>query len=364
MGLFNLKSILSIAVLALVISSCKDEEPVDFKLEYPIPSTYEFENVDYSGQTDRLNQLEQLTNYLKTANTPNVKLDEQKLRDMFENTNGNGNGAFDFESSKQLKDKCFGPHVAKIEAYIAAIAKASESTVPAANGVAGVMMSDDGTKSYLFDENGVEYVQYIEKELMGSVFYYQATSVYMGSEKMDVDNEIVEPGKGTAMEHHWDEAYGYLGVPNDFPVNKEGLRFWGKYCDGRDALLGTNEALSFALRKGRMAIYMKDLETRDQAIAEARKAWEDVCAGTAIHYINDALGNMGDDLVRNHVLSEAKAFVTNLTFNPERRIELDQIEQVLTLNGSNFYEVSSSDLQQARDLLAELYEMEEVKSQL
>lgn len=364
MRLFKLILFTSLTAIVLGLSSCKEDEPKEFSMEYPIPSTYEFENVDYSGQTERLNQLEQLTNYLKTANTPNVKLDKQKILDMFENANGNGNGAFDFSSTKQLKDKCFGPHVSIIEDYIEAITKASESTVPAANGVAGVMTSADGSKSYLFDENGVEYVQYIEKELMGAVFYYQATGVYMASEKMDVDNEVVEPGKGTAMEHHWDEAYGYLGVPNDFPVNKEGVRFWGKYCDGRDALLGTNEELSYALRKGRMAIYMKDMEARDEAIAEARTAWEDVCAGTAIHYINDALGNMGDDLVRNHVLSEAKAFVTNLTFNPERRIELSQINQIISLIGTNFYEVSSTDLQQARDLLAEIYEMEDVKSQL
>jgi hypothetical protein len=352
------------AILGFGMQSCSDNDPIQVTPEYPVPETYAFENVDYSGQTDRLNQLEEMTNYMKTANTSGVRLDEQVLLDMFENTNGDANGAFSFESSKQLKDKCFGPHVANIESYIRDLVRASESTVPAANGQAGVMVSEDGSKSYLFDENGVEHIQYIEKELMGAVLYYQATAVYMGTEKMDVDNEEVVPGQGTAMEHHWDEAYGYVGIPNDFPNNTTDVRFWGKYCVGRDALLGTNESLSYALRKGRTGITVKEYEMRDEAIAEARAAWEDVCAGTAIHYINDALNNLGDDLVRNHVLSEAKAFVTNLVFNPEKRIEQGEIDQVIALLGTNFYEVSSDDLQAARDLLAEIYEMEDVKSQL
>lgn len=361
-------SLLSPSILAVLIAfgmqSCSDNDPVQVTPEYPVPATYAFDNVSYSGQTERLDQLEEMTAYMKTSNTAGVRLEKQVLLDMFENANGNANGNFSFESSKQLKDKCFGPHVSNIEAYISALVKASESTQPAANGQAGVMTSEDGTKSYLFDENGVEHIQYIEKELMGAVFYYQAVAVYMGNEKMDVDNEVVEPGEGTEMEHHWDEAYGYLGVSNDFPTNTEDVRFWGKYCVGRDALLGTNESLSYALRKGRTGITVKEYDMRDEAITEARTAWEDVCAATAIHYLNDALNNLGDDLIRNHVLSEAKAFTTNLAFNPEKRIEQAQIDQVIDLLGENFYEVSSDNLQQARDLLAEIYEMEDVKSQL
>jgi len=60
---------------------------------------------------------------------------------------------------------------------------------------------------------------------MGACLYYQATSVYMGASKMDVDNETIVPGEGTAMQHHWDEAFGYFSVPKDFPLNKSGLFF-------------------------------------------------------------------------------------------------------------------------------------------
>ncbi len=73
---------------------------------------------------------------------------------------------------------------------------------------------------------------------MGAVFFYQATNVYFGSGKMDVDNTTAEdPAAGkyyTEMEHHFDEAFGYFGAPTDFLTNTNNLRFWAKYCDKRN----------------------------------------------------------------------------------------------------------------------------------
>ena len=72
------------------------------------------------------------------------------------------------------------------------------------------------------DANGIEYTQLIEKGLMGAVFYYQITNVYLGDGKMDVDNaDQVDPDNGkyyTTMEHHWDEAFGYFSDAVDFPT--------------------------------------------------------------------------------------------------------------------------------------------------
>jgi len=73
---------------------------------------------------------------------------------------------------------------------------------------------------------------------------------------------------------------------------------------------------------------------------------------------------MGDDLIRNHVLSEAHVFVKNLFYNPERRISDAQMDQVIDLIGTNFYQANSDDLQVARDVLAEIYDVEDIKSAL
>ena len=105
--------------------------------------------------------------------------------------------------------------------------------------------------------DGLDHAQLIEKGLMGACLYYQATSVYFGDDRMNVDNEMVEVGEGTEMEHHWDEAFGYFGVPKDFPTSTDGLFFWGSYSNQRNGILESNQKLMDAFLKGRAAISAK-----------------------------------------------------------------------------------------------------------
>ena len=329
---------------------------------YEIPETYSFENVSYSGQTARLNMLEEMTTYMKTANTAGTTLDATTLLNMYRNEND----PFSFTADKQLKDKTFELDRDLFETRLNELARISASTTEASNGVAGRITSSDGTKTYLVDENGMELLQLVEKGLMGATFYYQATAVYLSDEKIGpaVDNETVTAGEGTDMEHHWDEAFGYLGVPTDFPATTDGARFWGKYSDGRDGLLNTNQRLMDAFITGRAAISNDDTETKQESITEVRQAWEEVAAGTAIHYLNGGIDNLADDAIRNHELSEAIAFVEALKYNPERRITTQQIEEVLTLIGDNLYEVTAADLNAAIDLIAGVYGWENEKGLL
>ena len=345
--------------LLIFLSGCKEcNDPICFE----VPATYTFTNVSYSGQTDRLNMLEEMTTYMKTGNTSGTVLDAQALKDMY----ANENNPFSFTSTKQLKSKTFSLDTDLFEGYMDAIATASESTVAGSNGVAGVVESNDGSKKYLFDENGIEYTQLIEKGLMGAVFYYQATAVYLGEDRIGaaVDNENITEGEGTDMEHHWDEAFGYLGVPTDFPTNTDGIRFYGKYSNGRDALLNCNNTLMDAFILGRAAISNKDMDIKDQQIPIVRDTWEEVVAGTAIHYLNGGNANLADDALRNHELSEAIAFTSALKYNPTKRITDAQIQEVLNLIGTNLYEVTSADLVAARDLLSGIYGFDSVKDQL
>lgn len=346
------------AVLVLV-AGCKDcDDPICFD----VPANYTFANVSYSGQTERLNMMEEMTVYMKTGNTSGTVLEAQTLKDMY----ANENALFSFTSSKQLKSKTFSLDVDQFETYMDNLAAASQSAVPGSNGVAGVVESNDASKKYLFDENGMEYTQLIEKGLMGAVFYYQATSVYLGEDRIGagVDNETITEGEGTDMEHHWDEAFGYLGVPTDFPTNTDGIRFHGKYCNDRDPLLNTNATLMDAFILGRAAITEKDMDVKDLQIPIIREAWEDAIAGTAIHYLNGGNADLADDALRNHQLSEAIAFTNSLKYNVAKRITDAQLQQVLDLIGTNLYEVTSADLVAARDLLSGVYGFDSVKDQL
>ena len=355
-------------VIALLLGlSCEKE---DDQFDYEIPVSYNFENVNYSGQTQRLSMLFELKSYMSTAQTSGVVLDANQMKAMYANDASNANWQGTYEASKQLKGKTFENQQMVFEALIDELAMASQSTVQGSEGVSGVIESLDGAKKYLIGEDGLDHAQLIEKGLMGACFYYQATAVYMGEDRMNVDNETVEPGEGTRMEHHWDEAFGYYGVPKDFPANKDGILFWGSYSDKRDAVLGSNQKLMTAFLKGRAAISNKDLTTRDEAINEARDEWELIAVGSALHYLNESIENFEDRALLSHGLSEGIGFVYSLQFNPSKRMTNAQVGELLTLMGGaakfsemNLYTVTKENLQAAKDQLAAYYNLEDKKNE-
>lgn len=332
-----------------------------------VPVTYAFTDdagnntVSYSGQTARLDQLAEMTVYMKSGTT--ITLYASILKDMFANTGDNGGGNFSFSSSKQLKSKCFEADVDMFEGYMDELALASESNGEvAADGQAGVVTN--GEKSYLVAANGIEYTQLIEKGLMGAVFMYQATQFYMSDEQLNVDNSMavsVADGKYyTEMEHHWDEAFGYFGVPVDFPTNTDDVRFWGKYCNNQNENLGSNAAMMDAFLNGR-AVISSDfgVQYRDAQVKAAREMWERVSASQAVTYLEGAKENFGVDNAKFlHELSEAYAFILNLKYVPleTRVITFAEIEGLLDdMIGDNFWAVTATDLTAAINLLNSIY---------
>ncbi len=368
----TLKPALILSISFMLIAGCNndDDDPTPAP-GYTIPETYSFDNVDYSGQLERLSMMLEMKAYMRSANTPGTIVDADRLSAMYRNDAANAGWVKQYDASKQIKGKTFEAEQERYEAFINALATASQSVEPAAEGTAGVATSLDGAKQYLLNENGVEYAQIIEKGLMGACFYYQATAVYLGEGKMNVDNETVTPGSGTAMEHHWDEAFGYLGVPRDFPFSTDGVVFWGDYCNDRDPMMNTNEPLMNAFLEGRAAISNGDLVTRDAAIPEVRRAWEMVVVGTAIHYLNQAIDKYDDFAIRAHALSEAVAFLYSLQFNPEKRLSNQEVDDLLqqlggdaNFAGMNFYQVTAAGISAARDQLAEAFDLMSVKENL
>lgn len=360
--------LLSLFGFLFLLSACADDEVI-IDDTYDVPSTYNFENVDYDGQTQRLSMLLEMKNYMWTSVNGPAVLEADRLKAMYANDVANASFEGTYDESKQLKSKTFEQEQEKFEALIDKMAAASASTEVGSEGVAGIVTSLDGEKQYLVGPEGLEYLQLIEKGLMGACFYYQATTVYLGSGRMDVDNTTVETGKGTEMEHHWDESFGYWGVPTDFPANTAGVIFWGDYTNDRDPILGVNQPLMDAYLTGRAAISNDDLETRDQAIEDVRENFELVVATTAIHYINSTLANMDDFARYAHALSEAIAFTYSLQFNEGKKITNAEVEEVLTLiagsadfDSMNLYNVTTSDLEAARDKLATIYEVEDNKT--
>jgi hypothetical protein len=350
------KLILPVIAAAILFAGCNKD-----KIKYDVPETYDFENVSYSGQTARLDMVDEMTAYLETALTPGTVLDAQHLHDMFENQNN----PFSFTSSKQLKDKCFLAEQSLLESWMDSAALASASAVPASNGVAGIATSADGQSHYLLGANGYDYIELIEKGLMGAVFYYQTTAVYLSDSKIgsSVDNTTVTDGEGTPMQHHWDEGFGYFGAPLDFPANTT-ARFWAKYSLQREALLATSAVIMDAFILGRAAINNDDHDTKTEQVTLIRDNWEKVVVGMAIHELNGAKDHFTDDAVRNHEISEAIAFIRALQFSPTKKISTSQWQSALDALGTNLYAVTLSGIDSARNTLATAYGLESIKDQL
>src|SRR6056297_3426528 len=135
------------------------------------PATYEFSRngestVHHPGQTDRLDMVEEIKDYIRQGDRGEVVF-EQDFLDMFENTGGNGGGNFSFTSDRQLKNKTFTPDLDNqlFEDLFARAAAASvdgSTGVTASNGTAGLIVRENSGNTILVDENGREFTQFIE----------------------------------------------------------------------------------------------------------------------------------------------------------------------------------------------------------
>ena len=344
----------------------------DGTCEYDVtaPASYEYTDtegnstVSYIGQHQRLNMLTEMVEYMKLANTSGVVIEGATLISMFGNegyTWDDDEGIDLNSTTKQLRNKTAGGDatiVAQFEGWMNNLGEASTSTEAGAMGVTGVVVSTSNpSKQYLMGADGQEFTQLIEKGLMGACFYYNISSVYLSAEKMDVDNsEPVDPEAGkfyTTMEHHWDEAYGYLTESTTYPqVDTYQNRFWAKYAMGRNEILGSADKLSEAFRLGRAAISEDIMAVRDQQITIINQELEIMIGGTAIHYLNDAVENYSDDALRNHQLSEAKAFIMALPYGAETSVDFAASEAILAIIGDDFYKVTTESILEARDELA------------
>ncbi len=349
------------------------------------PNTYGFERggnttVSFSGQNERLDMVKAMKTYLGQGDKKEVTISAATLNDAYANTGDNGNGFFDFTSTKQLKNKTFAPDLDNnfMENLFAGAEAVSQSGADAANGTPGFIERENSGNTIMVDANGREFTQLIEKGLMGTVMYNQIYNTYFSDDRTgdDVENTELREGKNyTDLEHHWDEAFGYFNPPLDFSSNwpearENEVRYWSDYSNIVDPFINSNDDIMNAFLNGRTAIVNNDLDGKNRQRRILFEKLELVAAATSIHYINQTLGHLNDGQIGEafHTLSEAWAFVNALTYSPNRRITLDQIEAIketdLGANG-NFWNATAADLNRAKNTLVSIFtELEDVKDQL
>jgi hypothetical protein len=348
------------------------------------PDTYEFmrnnaSSVSYNGQNERLDQVEAIKSYLNEGDSGNP-ISATILNAAYTNQGGNGNGFFEFSSTKQLRDKTFLPDLDNrfMEALFEDAEAASTSGATASNGVAGLIVRENSGNTVLINASGREYTQLIEKGIMGTVMYNQIYNTYFSDDRIgnDVENTaLVEGANYTSMEHHWDEAFGYWNPPLDFSSNWPSERanedrFWSHYSNTVDPFIGTNNQIMRAFIDGRTAIVNNDLDEKNIQRDILFEKLELVSAAVSIHYINDALEALNENKIGEafHVMSEAWAFVNALKYSPNRKISVEEIIKIQETDlGSdgNFWNVNAAGLNTAKSTLLSIYnELESVKDQL
>lgn len=369
------KIFLSITTLALLAACTKETSSNN-----DTPSTYSFNrnnqtSVSYSGQTQRLNMLTEMGDYMKLAHTLGRPISADTLVAMYKNEFG-----FTGVYTKNLFSKTFANDQQFFIDQMTAMAQASTATTNAAPGKAGVLNEEypqAGTAEsagYLVNENGLEYRQLILKRMMGAVFFHQAMEVYFGEDHMNdhgSDNQTVEDGKNyTAMEHHYDEAFGYAGIPTDLSsayTSKDdaALSFWGEYIversndNGTFAIPGLNGELLAEFIKGRKAIVDQKYADRNVAINNIAILWEKAILYTAGNYFNKSLTET-NLYKKHHFLSEGIGFLLASQYHFENGTSVapkyfdgNKVSQALDIIGlnTNLYTVTESDLNQVISLI-------------
>ena len=226
---------------------------------------------------------------------------------------------------------------------------------------------------------GIRLDQMVQKTLWGAVAYWQGTSKYMSKIPND-DNTMSDDGDPyTAMEHHWDESFGYFGAARDYNTgysddnarkttqndsNGDGsIDFktefnsgWGITAAKRDLVDGVSVDYDFtgtimnAYLEGRTLIYNQApldeiLVQRDIIL----NTWEKVVAAVTIHYVNDVAADMAalypadsnagplSDLsadLNNH-WGEMRGYANGLLYNDFKVIDPSDLNTILTTMGTS-----------------------------
>lgn len=249
--------------------------------------------------------------------------------------------------------------------------------------------------------SGQDLQQLIQKFLLGAVTFSQGADDYL-DEGLSADNSAAEEGKTyTALEHAWDEGFGYFGAARDYLLQSDANIADGiqSDADGNGTISLTREynfgaSVNAAKRdngsttgtdftadamtaflEGRHLISTEGDSALIEAEAEkATLAWENAIAATVVHYINDttadqeALGTDAysfDDHAKHW--SELKGFALGLQFNPRSPLSDADFETFHSLIGDAPVLADASEEEQkeylkalgeARDLIAAAYDFE------
>lgn len=322
----NKKIILGASILLIGFTSCDKEDNDDLKQPFSIPSSYDGSSfvVNTVEQNNLLNQLSALTSEAKNGRTSGVVVSRQTLENLFVN----GNPSLSAEITDYYKNKLEGDN-----GWFDELAKSSGTT--------WTPQSPDGSSeggvfgSYLFDENGVEIEQLVEKGQFGATFYNHATKIMSSTMTLQKVDQLVaiygakpsfsNSGSNNVAAENRDVALANYAARRD---KNDGN---GMYTQIKEAFI----VLQAAVKLG-------DEYKQEQEIAlnKIKELWEKINAATVINYCHSPISALSNtnptDAQKSgalHAIGEAIGFLQGLkTVNPQfRKITDSQIDEILVL---------------------------------
>lgn len=259
------------------------------------------------------------------------------------------------------------------------------------------------------EPNGLDYAQLTQKFLYGAVAYSQAARDYLSTDLgpnkgLNADN--TEPGKPgatyTAMEHHFDEGYGYFGAARDFLAYTDleartktsidtdgsgdismkteknlGMSINSSRIDltAADQNMDLSNQIMTAFLQGRELITKKPAGYKTYVEAQAQvilTGWEKTLAGVTIHYINKTIKEYKEYGTQTYLFSdfakfwgEMKGYALSFQFNPKALMNdatFDEIHELMgdapVLPHASQSEVQAyiTKLETARELMRKTYD--------
>ena len=91
------------------------------------------------------------------------------------------------------------------------------------------------------------------------------------------------------------------------------------------------------------------------------QTFERMTGAAALQEINEIKAALTDNVKRNSALSECYGFVNSLKYNPARKITDAQIAAILALFPKNFWDLTTTDINNIQNAIATQYNFQDVK---
>ena len=319
--MINLRFSLFLVFFAgLILAGCNDDDD-NGRDPLNVPDAYDGSNFEANTITDDAarSQLSTFVNKAKEGRTPGVQVSASELDQLFA------------AGSPSLQDVTTSYYAGRVSGWIDELASASGNsyTPGQPNGNGGTL------GGYLFDENGLELEQLLDKGLYGAAMYNHAIS-------------LIDAGNLTPATV--DRLVSIFGAHPDFPNTNNSAtadnpdQFLANYTARRDkndgeGLYSQMKAHFITLQAALQAGDLYNAE-RDQALADLLLTWEQCNAATAINYCHQTLDklsetNLTDDQIGSglHSYAEAVGFLHGWrTIPAEYKLITDaEIDQLLAL---------------------------------